>query len=167
LDRAEADISYTVIYTLVQGSRVNRLVFDTRLVSEIHKEIFRDIYTWAGEFRKEVTSKGGSTFTHPDNIGPQLDEITSSMESDGRLSGKRALSVDAITVYYDLLNFVHPFREGNGRAIRTFLSLLAKKYGYVIAWDKMDKAENIRVCEWAMFRDTVPMRQMIDGLVAP
>jgi cell filamentation protein len=70
-------------------------------------------------------------------------------------------------VYYDLLNFVHPFREGNGRAIRTFLSLLAKKYGYVIAWDKMDKAENIRVCEWAMFRDTVPMRQMIDGLVAP
>ena len=32
------------------------------------------------------------------------------------------------------LNYIHPFREGNGRAIREFMRLLFLKNGYAVDW---------------------------------
>ena len=32
------------------------------------------------------------------------------------------------------LNYVHPFREGNGRAIREFMRLLFLRNGYSVDW---------------------------------
>lgn len=37
------------------------------------------------------------------------------------------------------LNFIHPFREGNGRALREFIRCLGIKCGYIINWDAIDK----------------------------
>ena len=150
LDKAEAEITYIVITTLVQGSRVERLTFNTQLLKDVHKEIFRDIYAWAGNFRTVVMSKGDSTFANPEFIQSELDKLSKKLSHDARLNGRKDEFIDALVYYYAELNFIHPFREGNGRAIRTFLSLLAKKYDYVIAWNNMDPDENINACREAM-----------------
>ena len=36
------------------------------------------------------------------------------------------------------LNIIHPFREGNGRTIREFIRLMAKKCGYNLNWGNVD-----------------------------
>ena len=40
--------------------------------------------------------------------------------------------------YMAELNYIHPFREGNGRAIREFMRLLFLHNGYVVQWDAVD-----------------------------
>ena len=37
------------------------------------------------------------------------------------------------------LNIIHPFREGNGRSIREFIRLMAKRMGYDLNWGNIDK----------------------------
>lgn len=37
------------------------------------------------------------------------------------------------------LNIIHPFREGNGRSIREFIRIMAKRKGYDINWCNVDK----------------------------
>ena len=39
------------------------------------------------------------------------------------------------------LNIVHPFREGNGRSIREFIRIMAKRLGYDLNWGNVDKEE--------------------------
>ena len=39
------------------------------------------------------------------------------------------------------LNVIHPFREGNGRSIREFIRLMAKRMGYDLNWGNVDKEE--------------------------
>lgn len=50
--------------------------------------------------------------------------------------------VDRLTYFYDQLNYIHPFREGNGRAQRVFWSRIALDAGYEINWDKIVGNEN-------------------------
>jgi cell filamentation protein len=37
------------------------------------------------------------------------------------------------------LNALHPFREGNGRAQREFVSHVARAAGYYVAWEDMQR----------------------------
>ena len=40
--------------------------------------------------------------------------------------------------YMAELNYIHPIREGNGRAIREFMRLQLLPSGYVVQWDAVD-----------------------------
>jgi cell filamentation protein len=37
------------------------------------------------------------------------------------------------------MNIVHPFREGNGRALRLFCEVLAVQAGYELSWQGISK----------------------------
>jgi len=39
------------------------------------------------------------------------------------------------------LNIIHPFREGNGRAIREFIRCLALKSGFILNWNAVTNSE--------------------------
>lgn len=43
-----------------------------------------------------------------------------------------------LAYYMAELNMIHPFREGNGRAIREFMRQLGLKAGYLIDWSRID-----------------------------
>jgi cell filamentation protein len=47
-----------------------------------------------------------------------------------------------IAYYYDQLNYIHPFREGNGRTQRVFWGRVAKDAGYEIDWSLTVGEEN-------------------------
>ncbi len=48
---------------------------------------------------------------------------------------------DRAAYYLGELNALHPFREGNGRAQREFVSHLAHANGYYVAWENIGAAE--------------------------
>ena len=49
----------------------------------------------------------------------------------------RAAFSERAAHYLGELNALHPFREGNGRAQRQFVSHLAHAAGYYIAWENL------------------------------
>lgn len=165
LDKIEAEITYVVIATLTHGSKVDALTFDVDLLYELHKEIFRDIYVWAGKPRTDDISKEQTYFAHAAYIHQELERIFKELHSDAGLGADRAQFIDRLTYYYSELNAVHPFREGNGRTIRTLLSLLAQRYGYDIEWTRMEQKENIRASKEALRDNLSVMRGMLANLV--
>ena len=46
--------------------------------------------------------------------------------------------------YLGELNALHPFREGNGRAQREFMSHLAHANGYYIAWEDVKPTDMLQ-----------------------
>ena len=56
--------------------------------------------------------------------------------------------IDEIIKKYVEMNIAHPFREGNGRAMRIWLDLILKKeIKQVIDWNLVDKEEYLLAME--------------------
>ncbi len=93
---------------------------------EIHKHLFQDLYSWAGKKRTVEISKGGKQFfptTHFDNAFRYIDSLI--IEYKGISKNDKKQLAYKLAEILDNINFLHPFREGNGRAQREFLRLLA------------------------------------------
>ena len=89
---------------------------------QIHKYLFEEIYEFAGKMRKENISKNNFRFASAMYLKDALNKIDKMPQSN----------FDEIIEKYIEMNIAHPFREGNGRAIRLFLILLAQHAGYVL-----------------------------------
>jgi len=99
----------------------------------IHKHLFQDVYSWAGEKRKVEISKAGKQFfptTHFDNAFHFIDTLISDFRN---ISKKEKLQLAVkLAEILDTVNYLHPFREGNGRTQREFLRLLALEKGLIL-----------------------------------
>lgn len=93
---------------------------------EIHKHLFQDIYAWAGKKRKVEISKDGKQFfptTHFDNAFKYIDQLIAEFKKIPK--NNKQILAEKLAEILDNVNYLHPFREGNGRAQREFLRLLA------------------------------------------
>ncbi len=93
---------------------------------EIHKHLFQDLYSWAGKKRTVEISKDGKQFfptTHFDNAFRHIDSLIIEYKEISK-NDKKQLAYKLAEIL-DNINFLHPFREGNGRVQREFLRLLA------------------------------------------
>lgn len=93
---------------------------------EIHKHIFQDIYVWAGKMRIVEISKDGKQFfptTHFNKAFKYIDNLIAEYKKIP-IGNSRQLA-EKLAEILDNVNYLHPFREGNGRAQREFLRLLA------------------------------------------
>ncbi len=165
LDQVEAEITSVEISTiLIESPAIT--VFDLELLREIHKQVFSHIYDWAGAVRRIELAKDQTRFAHAQHIESSAIELLEQLKQEGNLKN---LSNDnfiaRIAHYYCELNIIHPFREGNGRVIRTYLSLLAFNSGRSIAWNKMDSKENIDACAIGYHGDEKPLQIMLKKLV--
>ncbi|MCB9261565.1 MAG: Fic family protein [Flavobacteriales bacterium] len=100
---------------------------------EIHKYLFQDIYVWAGKKRKVEISKDGKQFfptSHFDKAFRHIDQLIAEFEKISKDNEK--LLAEKLAEILDNINYLHPFREGNGRAQREFLRLLALEKGFVL-----------------------------------
>lgn len=99
----------------------------------IHKHLFQDVYSWAGKKRKVEISKAGKQFfptTHFDNAFRFIDTLISEYK---KISERDKLQIaEKLAEILDNVNYLHPFREGNGRAQREFLRLLALEKGLIL-----------------------------------
>lgn len=93
---------------------------------EIHRHLFQDIFAWAGEKRIVEISKDGKQFfptSHFDNAFGYINQLIVDFKKIPR-ENKNQLA-DKLAEILDNINYLHPFREGNGRTQREFLRLLA------------------------------------------
>ena len=59
------------------------------------------------------------------------------------------------------LNFLHPFREGNGRSTQIFVAALTKRHGREIDWAKVGYADEIAAAKAAARTDYAPYTAVI------
>ena len=92
----------------------------------IHRHLFRDVYTWAGEYRDVRISKGDSTFCYPEYIPDEMKKVFAGLQRDNNLTGLTApvFATKAASLLANL-NAIHAFRDGNGRSQMAFMNLLA------------------------------------------
>ncbi len=108
----------------------------------IHKFIFEDIYSFAGKIRREQISKADTIFYPPNLIDRELDKVFARIKEKNMLKETDKEKVfDNLAYVMAELNIIHPFREGNGRTIREFIRLMAKRMGYDLNWGNADKEE--------------------------
>ena len=110
----------------------------------IHKYLFDDIYTFAGEVRKVNIAKGNFRFAPVMYLEAALDNIDKMPQS----------TFDEIIEKYVEMNIAHPFREGNGRSTRIWLDcILKKEIGMVIDWSQVDKEDYLLAMERSPIKD--------------
>lgn len=106
----------------------------------IHKFIFEDLYPFAGKIRTESIRKMDTMFCHPNAIEKELDKLFARIKEQNMLHETAEDRIFQNLAYVMAeLNIIHPFREGNGRAIREFIRLMAKRLGYSINWGNVEK----------------------------
>lgn len=103
----------------------------------IHKHLFQDVYSWAGQIRKEWIGKDNVWFCRPDFIGDQMKEMDQKLiKSNFHMELDRPAFIDSVSRLWGDLNYLHPFREGNGRSTREYLRVLSAHAGYFIDWSR-------------------------------
>lgn len=149
--------------------------FDFNRLKETHRRLFQDIYPWAGQPRTVEIRKGDSQF-HIASYIPTASEVTFNW-----LQGSGLLDADVddesfVRLSADLLekiNYIHPFREGNGRTQRAFLDQVAAISGRTLSWRNISYEDHLRASITAFdeghgdaFRSVIrrALRPPIDGL---
>jgi cell filamentation protein len=110
---------------------------------DIHKHLFQDIYAWAGKKRIVEISKDGKQFfptTHFDNAYRYIDTLITDFKKTPK-NNKRELA-EKLAEILDNVNYLHPFREGNGRTQREFLRLIALEKKLIL---NLNPPDNISV----------------------
>ncbi|MEU5764037.1 Fic family protein [Nocardia sp. NPDC047648] len=87
----------------------------------IHRHLFSNVYDWAGQFRTVRLYKGELEFANPSDIEDYLVEATAEIGEIDWSALDQNQFIDRAARAHMLLNFTHPFREGNGRSGKLFL----------------------------------------------
>lgn len=110
----------------------------------IHKQLFMDIYDFAGKVRSVNIAKGGFRFVPAMYLLDALKQIERMPQS----------TFNEIIEKYVEMNVAHPFREGNGRSTRIWLDLILKKeLQLVVDWSKVNKEDYLSAMERSPIKD--------------
>lgn len=113
--------------------------FDFAHYKSIHRFLFSELYDWAGQVRTVNISKKGTSFIDAEHIEEQAALIFSRLKACHCFCGlPHDEFVEEIVDFYCATNILHPFREGNGRTQRAFLTQLIRNAGYDINFSDMD-----------------------------
>lgn len=97
----------------------------------IHRHMFQDVYHWAGQSRTVSLAKGGTFFGPPDHVDTEMKKLFELIQKENKLKClRKAEFAKRAAEHIGEINAIHPFREGNGRAQRQFLKVLAQQAGH-------------------------------------
>jgi cell filamentation protein len=127
--------------------------FDVTHLKSIHRFIFQDVFSWAGQFRTVNISKDGQLFGLPRFLEPALSVVFNKLAAEEHLAGlDREAFAERAGYYLGEVNAVHPFREGNGRAQREFFRELALGSGHRILWSRITSQQIMTEASIQSFR---------------
>lgn len=128
---AEERISKKRAKELFDSGRLAKMPVGTyEGLREIHIALFGDIYDFAGEKRTVNIFKGDMRFAPAETLDSATKFIDIMPHS----------GFDEIMDKFVQMNSVHPFRKGNGRAMRIWLDVMfAEAFGKLVDWRKVDR----------------------------
>lgn len=129
--------------TFAKGSELERNPikgnFDFEHYKAIHKYLFDEIYEWAGKIRTVDMSKKGTNFAKANEIEKLADACFLRLKSENYFKRQEFDEfISNIVDFYCVTNMLHPFREGNGRTQRIFISQLIRYSGYDIDFSSIN-----------------------------
>jgi cell filamentation protein len=140
--------------------------FDLKHLQAIHRHIFQDVYEWAGKLREGALSRGGNLFAQPEYIVSSAKRAFGALSEENHLGGLPAAEfVERLAHHFSDLNAIHPFREGNGRALQTFLEQLAGEAGYTLDFTKVERAEWNAAAKGSFSGSSEPMRKIFERIL--
>lgn len=155
--------------------------FDVEHWKAIHRQVFQDVYEWAGEFRTVNMSKGQlvedpdgklkqqfNAFVGHDQLAGRADAVMSHIHATNMFAGRdRAEVVNGLADSLMWMNRVHPFREGNGRTHRILAEHVAEHAGYLLDWYRISPEVQNRVMAQAYHGEVAGLRDALEGAVLP
>lgn len=127
----------------------------------IHREVFKDVYPWAGEVRTVRLSKGNAPFAYPENIETVAAKTFRELNQENWSAGTTEHFVSRLAHYYAELNAIHPFRDGNGRTQKLLFTEIARRLGYTIDWIKIDYQTHLHAVIASFHGDMHPLEAAI------
>jgi len=135
--------------------------YDLEHLQAFHRELFGELYPWAGELRTVGIAKI-DPFCLPQHLETFAAEVFRGLARDRHLKELGlAQFVERLAHHLGEVNALHPFREGNGRAQRAFFSQLAIEAGYRLRWGEVDPARNIEASIASLRGDPLPLRELL------
>lgn len=146
--------------------------FDLDHLCEIHRRLYQDVWEWAGRLRTVEIVKGSSRFHDSARIGTAFQGIHEWLERETSLLSDPGIGhesfVEQISDLLEKVNYIHPFRDGNGRAQRAYLDQIAALSGRSLAWRNVGKLENERASIRAFNQGSgEPFRGLIEEALKP
>lgn len=143
LAREEERLSKIKVKELFDTGKIDKIEVGTfKGLAEIHKQLFSEIYSFAGKMREVNIAKGNFQFA------PRI-FLEQSLKYIDELPHK---TFDEILDKYADMNVAHPFRDGNGRSMRIWLDcMLKQELGKIADWNIIGRDEYLN----AMIRSSV------------
>jgi cell filamentation protein len=154
---------------VLRGRRgVPRGSLDLTHLRAIHRHLFRDVYDWAGELRTVEISKDDQQFQFRQYIHTGMADVHRRLERSRFLRGLSAadFAAQAAVIVGDI-NYIHPFREGNGRTQLQYLKQLAAQAGHRLDLARIAGERWIAASISSHAADYRPMAEVISGALKP
>lgn len=133
----------------------------------IHKQLFQDIYAWAGQARTVEINKDGKQFFPTSNFQNGfrfIDGLISEFKKTEK-NNKNQIAENLAHIL-DNINYLHPFRDGNGRAQREFIRMLALEKGINLNLNPPDNKDVYeKYMQGTINSDTKILKELILDLI--
>jgi len=162
-DAATLDLAERRFTTIRARQGIPQGDFDLGHLKAIHHHLFQDVYEWAGKIRTVEISKGESQFQFRQYIETGMADVHSRLVKAGFLRGmeRSAFAAEAGRIIGDA-NYVHPFREGNGRTQLQYLKQFAEQAGHSLDLMMIDPAGWLAASRQAHRANYDLMAQVVD-----
>lgn len=134
--------------------------FDANHLKEIHRRIFQDLLKMGGDFTpgqfrppvgnnldwvktrqlesvNAISNVAYSSMSH--DAQNKLDKILSTIDIKKLSKLNKNEFSKSIADLYIAIDYIHPFKDGNSRTLRTFTKQIAKESGYALEWEALNK----------------------------
>ena len=160
LDEYEGDFTAIRLLELTQNPVEGS--FDLAHLCNIHQYLFQDVYDWAGEVRSVDIIRGESRFFNVRLIQSYSNTVFSAIAAEKYLVNlEPKVFANRLAHYLSEINAIHPFREGNGRVQRLFISQLAEHAGYTLDYSALDQADLYPVMQESFLGNVKPLAGLI------
>lgn len=162
LEQAEREISALE----AQSVEFREPPYDLPYLQMLHRQLFGELYDWAGKIRTIDISKQQTRFCTASRIVPEAEKIFFGLSRQHYWVGltRTELVAEAARTYADL-NMIHPFREGNGRAQRILFEHMIVNCGYAIGWDSITREEWLAANIAGVYCDYGPMTALFERCI--
>ena len=134
--------------------------FDFKYLKNIHKYLFQDVYSWAGNIRNCNIAKQDlfCLIEHIESFGS--DVFNKLKQEKYFVDYDIETTIDKLVELFADINALHPFREGNGRSQRVFIESLAKINGIYLDLTNVSKMDMIIASHDSINGDYAKLKDM-------
>ena len=130
MDRKEAQEQLRALHELIKIYEKNHR-FTAADICRIHRIWLKNIYPWAGRYRRVNLTKDNFTFAAAREVARLMEEFEKGPLRDFTPCGFDTIekTVEALAVVHTELVLIRPFRDGNGRVARLLVTLMVLQAG--------------------------------------